>query len=95
VLLQENNAVAVVDVKTATIRAIYPLGFKNHSNTRNPLDPTDVPLKVTIGTWPVFGMYMPDEMKSFRCGRYNLKHNSKLQDLLRGLIVWYIGSSAA
>lgn len=61
----------MLDVEAARFRAIYPLGFKNHSEERNALDPTDGGSASTreakIGQWPVFGMYQPDEMKSFRC----------------------------
>jgi hypothetical protein len=68
--LQENNAVAVLDVETATFRDIYPLGFKNHTEAQNILDPTDeLPARALLGPWPVFGMYQPDEMKSFRCAK--------------------------
>jgi hypothetical protein len=56
----------VLDVERAVITAIHGLGFKNHSVSFNALDPTDTPLEAKIGTWPVFGMYQPDEMRSFR-----------------------------
>lgn len=39
--LQENNAVAVLDVESATITGIYPLGLKDHSKPQNPLDASD------------------------------------------------------
>lgn len=64
--LQENNAIAVLDVKAAVITGIYPLGFKNHSAPGNGLDPSDRDNQAKIGNWPVFGMYQPDEIKSFR-----------------------------
>lgn len=63
---QENNAIAVLDVERAVITAIHGLGFKNHSLPYNALDPTDQPKEAKIGTWPVYGMYQPDEMRSFR-----------------------------
>jgi hypothetical protein len=67
--LQENNAMAVLDVRTATITSLHALGFKDHSNPRNPLDPSDRDGPAAkIANWPVFGLYQPDEMKSFRCG---------------------------
>lgn len=33
VTLQENNAVAIVDLTTATVTDVVPLGFKNHNST--------------------------------------------------------------
>ena len=41
VSLQENNAVAVLDIPTATITAVLPLGFKEHSLAANSLDTSD------------------------------------------------------
>jgi YVTN family beta-propeller protein len=74
VTLQENNAVAVVDVATATVTAIRPLGTKDHSVAGAGLDPSDedggtntnsgTPT-IRIGTWPVRGMYMPDAIASY------------------------------
>ena len=41
VTLQENNAVAVVDVATATVTEILPLGTKDHSLVTNAFDASD------------------------------------------------------
>ena len=41
IVLQENNAVAVLDIATATIADILPLGAKDHSLAGNGLDPSD------------------------------------------------------
>lgn len=65
VSLQENNAIAIVHVPSGTVRAIRPLGLKDHSQTRNALDPSDEDGGVSIATWPVNGMYMPDAIASF------------------------------
>lgn len=62
--LQENNALAVLNVKTAKIVNVFGLGFKNHS--RFPLDVSDRDNMANIANWPVFGMYQPDEIRSFR-----------------------------
>lgn len=69
---QENNAVAVLDVEKAVFTSIHALGFKDHNNAANPLDPSDQDgpnsgKAALINKWPVFGMYQPDEMRSFRC----------------------------
>lgn len=73
--LQENNAVAVVDVEKAEIRSIHGLGFKDHSLSANKFDPSDQDNSTVapqgpaakIDNWPVFGMYQPDEIASYRC----------------------------
>ncbi len=65
--LQEANAVAVVDVASATVTAIVPLGLKDHSLPGNELDSTDreSPPAINIASRPVFGMYMPDAIAAF------------------------------
>ncbi len=68
VALQEANAVAVLDVPTATITDIVSLGLKDHSIPGNGLDPSDRDGANLIGNWPVFGMYQPDGIASFRAG---------------------------
>jgi hypothetical protein len=68
VTLQEANAVAVLDVPTATITGIVPLGLKDHLVPGNGLDASDRDNAINIATWPVFGMYQPDAIASFRIG---------------------------
>jgi hypothetical protein len=73
VTLQEANAVAVIDVPTAAVREILPLGLKDHSLDRNALDPSDRDSgtngpAIKIAPWPVFGMYQPDAIASYRVG---------------------------
>ncbi len=41
VTLQENNAVAIVDIPSATVNGIIPLGLKNHNLPGNGLDASD------------------------------------------------------
>ncbi|RYF67379.1 MAG: hypothetical protein EOO39_21370, partial [Cytophagaceae bacterium] len=72
VTLQENNAFAEVDIATATVTQIIPLGLKNHSLTGNGLDASDRDLgpsfsagTINIQNWPIFGMYQPDAISSF------------------------------
>jgi len=65
VTLQENNALAVVDIATATVSEIVPLGFKDHSQTGNELDASNRDDAINITNWPVFGMYQPDAIASF------------------------------
>ena len=78
VTLQENNAIAVVDIATATVESILPLGVKDYNNsvnTTNPnaLDTSDRDVngtsagggKIAIQNWPVFGIYQPDAIASY------------------------------
>ncbi|MEB3219975.1 MAG: choice-of-anchor I family protein [Nostocales cyanobacterium 94392] len=65
VTLQENNAVAVIDIATATVTKIVPLGFVDHSLAGNELDASDRDGGINIKNYPVFGMFMPDAIASF------------------------------
>lgn len=60
VTLQENNAIAVVDIASATVTDIVPLGYKDHSLDGNGLDPSNRDNAEAIATWNVLGMYQPD-----------------------------------
>ncbi|TDD99061.1 choice-of-anchor I family protein [Jiangella asiatica] len=66
--LQEANAVAVVDIESATVMGIWSLGFKNHHGAGAGLDPSDEDGGIAIDTWPVFGMYQPDGVASYTAG---------------------------
>jgi len=68
ITLQENNAVAVLDIPTATITNIYPLGYKDHSLPGNALDISDQGGDIHIANWPIKGMYMPDAIASYEIG---------------------------
>ena len=68
VSLQENNAVAVVDIATATVTQLIPLGFKDHSLPGYGLDPSDRDDGINIATWPVLGMYQPDSLALLTVG---------------------------
>ncbi|MBD2206544.1 choice-of-anchor I family protein [Calothrix sp. FACHB-1219] len=65
ITLQENNAIAVLDIASATITDILPLGRKDHSLPGNGLDASDRDSKINIQNWPVFGLYQPDAIASF------------------------------
>lgn len=68
VTLQENNAFAVVDLASASVTGLLPLGAKDHSVQGQGLDPSDRDGGVKIGTWPVKGLYMPDTIHSYQAG---------------------------
>lgn len=65
VTLQENNAVAILDIASATIVDIVPLGAKDHSLPGNLLDPSNEDGEYELEKAPVFGLYMPDQIASF------------------------------
>lgn len=60
VSLQENNAIAVIDIERAQVTDIKPLGVKDHSVAGNELDVSNKDGAINITTWPILGMYMPD-----------------------------------
>ncbi|MDZ7869936.1 MAG: choice-of-anchor I family protein [Rheinheimera sp.] len=65
VVFQENNAVAVIDLATAKLDKILPLGFKDHSLAKNSLDVSNKD-GVNLQTVPgLFGMYQPDTLQSY------------------------------
>ncbi|MDT0634799.1 choice-of-anchor I family protein [Spectribacter hydrogenoxidans] len=68
VTLQENNAVAQIDIATASVDALIALGFKDHSIPGNELDAGNNDDRVNIRSWPLMGMYMPDAIASFEVG---------------------------
>lgn len=68
VALQENNALAIVDLDAAEVADIVPLGFKDHSRRGNALDPSNRDDAIAIANWPVKGMYMPDGMDAYEFG---------------------------
>jgi hypothetical protein len=67
VTLQENNAVATIDLDTATVMSLTGLGFKDHSLSGNALDASDKDGIINIANWPLKGMYQPDGLAALRC----------------------------
>jgi DNA-binding beta-propeller fold protein YncE len=70
VTLQENNALAIVDIDRAQVKSIVPLGTKDHAKPGSGLDASDRDLdgkvgKVNIANWPVRGMYQPDGIAAY------------------------------
>jgi hypothetical protein len=66
VTLQENNAVAVLNIGQARIESVLPLGFKDHSLAGQGLDPSDRDGANRIQPWPVFGMFNPDSIATLK-----------------------------
>lgn len=65
VSLQENNAIAKVDIRSATVTDILPLGYKDYSLAENAIDASNRDDGVNITTWPALGMYQPDSIDTF------------------------------
>ncbi|GAB5535508.1 MAG: hypothetical protein Rubg2KO_17570 [Rubricoccaceae bacterium] len=65
VTLQEANAIAVVDLPTATLTGVYGLGFKDHRLGGNGIDPSDRDDAIDIRTVPVWGAFQPDALAAF------------------------------
>jgi hypothetical protein len=77
VTLQENNAIAIVDIASKTVTAIKPLGFKDHNVAGMGMDVSDEDggtntntgsPAIKIGPVPVKGLYMPDAIASYTAG---------------------------
>jgi DNA-binding beta-propeller fold protein YncE len=65
VSLQENNAIAEVDLATGTLTDVWALGFKDHRNPGNELDVSNRDDVINIRNWPVYGVYMPDGIATY------------------------------
>jgi len=69
VSLQENNAIAVVDIASATVTDILPLGFKDWSAegdwSGSGFDASDRDGGINIRHWPVLGIYQPDTIRLY------------------------------
>ncbi len=76
ITLQENNAVAELDLEHARIASIHPWGLKNFRHLINPsdhsettgLDASDVDGGSKVRHWPVLGFYQPDGIAVFEEG---------------------------
>lgn len=65
VSLQENNALAMIDIVNAEVLAIVALGYKDHLLAGNTLDSSDRDGAIRLQNWPVLGLYQPDTIASF------------------------------
>jgi len=68
VTLQENNAIAKINLISKTITDIFPLGFKNYNLDENAIDVSDQDNAISMKKWPVFGMYEPDALAVYETG---------------------------
>nr|WP_063817909.1 choice-of-anchor I family protein [Herbidospora sakaeratensis] len=66
VSLQENNAFAIVDLRSGRVEDVVPLGLKDHNRPGAGLDASDKDGKINIVSRPVKGMYQPDALASYQ-----------------------------
>lgn len=66
VTLQENNALAKVDIASAAMTEILPLFTKDLARSENAIDASDSDGGINIRTWPgVVGVFHPDAIASY------------------------------
>ncbi len=65
---QENNALAILDIATATVTAILPLGTKDWTEEGITFDASNRTDGIFFANWPVKGMYQPDAIDHFTVG---------------------------
>jgi 2',3'-cyclic-nucleotide 2'-phosphodiesterase (5'-nucleotidase family) len=68
VTLQENNAVAEIDLLGKSVVSIQALGTVDHSLPGNAIDASDRDNTINVANWPVKGLPLPDAIASFRVG---------------------------
>ncbi|SDE12257.1 2',3'-cyclic-nucleotide 2'-phosphodiesterase/5'-or 3'-nucleotidase, 5'-nucleotidase family [Paenibacillus sp. UNCCL117] len=67
VSLQENNAIAVINIAKKKVTAVHGLGYKNFNEARHALDLVkDGAIKLENA--PFYGMYMPDGLAAHQIG---------------------------
>jgi DNA-binding beta-propeller fold protein YncE len=65
VSLQENNAIAEIDIRNARVRKLIPLGFTDFSLKGNELDASNEDDGVNIRNWPIHGILQPDAIGAY------------------------------
>jgi hypothetical protein len=65
VSLQENNALAQIDLRNKTVTRITALGYADHSLPGFGIDASDRDDVINIENWPVKGMYLPDGIANY------------------------------
>jgi hypothetical protein len=68
VTLQENNAIAEINLATNSYTSVWALGTKDMSLPGNGFDASDNNNEVLIANWPVKAFYIPDSMASYTVG---------------------------
>ena len=63
--LQENNAVAVIDLADAEVDAVLGIGFKDYGIPGNEIDASNKDGGVNFNSWSIYGTYMPDGFDAY------------------------------
>jgi hypothetical protein len=71
VTLQENNAIAEINLTNTTIADIWALGTKDMNLPGNGFDISDNNGQVLIANWPVQAFYIPDAVANYTVGGTN------------------------
>jgi hypothetical protein len=71
VTLQENNAIAEINLETKAITSVWGLGTKDMSLPGNGFDVSDNNGEVLIANWPVKAYFIPDGVASYNIGGTN------------------------
>jgi hypothetical protein len=65
ITLQENNAIAVLDLTTKQFTALRPVGYSDLRQPGHGIDASDKTTDVLIANWPIKGMRQPDAIAAF------------------------------
>lgn len=65
VTLQENNAIAELDLSNNTVSSIWAMGTKNMNAVGNGFDASDKSGSILLANWPVKSFYIPDGIANF------------------------------
>jgi len=68
VVLQENNAIAEIDLASKTITSIWALGTKNWNTGANAFDASDNNKEILLSNWPIKSFFMPDGIANYSIG---------------------------
>ncbi len=68
VTIQENNAIAEINLTTSTFSELWALGTKDISIPGNGMDISDNNGLVLIANWPLKAFYMPDAVANYTVG---------------------------
>ena len=71
VTLQENNAVAEINLADKSITSVWALGTKDHSLPGNGFDISDNNGEVLIANWPIKSYYQPDGASTYSANGVN------------------------
>ena len=63
--LQENNAVAIIDLASAEVTTVLGIGFKDYGLPGNEIDASNKDSGVNLESWSIFGTYMPDGFDAY------------------------------